>query len=99
MVFFDLRTPEEKVMIVLKLLLCKVELTAISFALGVTEETSLEWLRRASEKADEINQNLLRDAKVTQVELDELWNFVLRKRSADVEAGGESPEGGNEGRQ
>ena len=41
-VFFDLRTPEEKVMIVLKLLLCKVELTAISFAMGVTEETILD---------------------------------------------------------
>ena len=98
-VFFDLRTPEEKVMIVLKLLLCKVELTAISFALGVTEETTLEWLRRASEKADEINQNLLRDVKVTRVELDELWNFVLRKRSADVETGGESPEESSDGRQ
>jgi IS1 family transposase/transposase-like protein len=91
-VFFDLRTPEEKVMIVLKLLLCQVELTAISFALGVTQETTLEWLRRASEKADEINQNLLRDVKVTQVELDELWSFVLRKRAADAQAGGESPE-------
>ena len=98
-VFFDLRTPEEKVMIVLKLLLCKVELTAISFAFGVTEETTLEWLRRASEKAEEINQNLLRDVKVKQVELDELWNFVLRKRSADVETGGESPEESSDGRQ
>jgi hypothetical protein len=71
-VFYDLRTSEEKVMIVLKLLLRKVELSAISFAMGVTEETSLEWLRRASEKADEVNQNLLREVEVTQVELDEL---------------------------
>ena len=46
-VFFDLRTVEETVILVLKLLLCKVELTALSFALGVTEGTVLEWLRRA----------------------------------------------------
>jgi IS1 family transposase len=86
-------------MIVLKLLLCKVELTAISFALGVTEETTLEWLRRASEKAEEINQNLLREVKVTHVELDELWSFVLRKRSAGAQAHGESPEESSDGRQ
>jgi transposase-like protein/IS1 family transposase len=98
-VFFDLRTPEEKVMIALKLLLCKVELTAISFALGITEETTLEWLRRAAEKAEAINQHLLRDVKVTQVELDELWSFVLRKRSKNAEVSGESPEESSDGRQ
>jgi len=98
-VFYDLHTSEEKVMIVLKLLLRKVELSAISFALGVTEETSLEWLRRVSEKAEEINQNLLREVKVTQVELDEVWNFVLRKWSSSAAAYGESPEEGSDGRQ
>jgi hypothetical protein len=35
-VFFDLRTPEEKVIIVLKLLLCSVSLSNISFVMGVT---------------------------------------------------------------
>ncbi len=98
-VFFDLRTPEEKVMIVLKLLLCKVELTAISFAMGVTEETILMWLQRAAQKAEEINQHLMRDVEVTQVELDELWSFVLRKRSKSAEANGESPEESSDGRQ
>lgn len=83
-VFFDLRTPEEKVIIGLKLRLCKVELTSLSFALGVTEETILEWLRRAAEKAAEINQPLLREVKVTQVQLDELWAFILRKPAAEA---------------
>ena len=44
-VFFDLRTSEEKVMMALKMLLVRVELTAICFVLGVTEETLIEWLR------------------------------------------------------
>ena len=47
-VFFDLRTPEERVMMALKMLLVKVALTDIGFVLGVTEETVLEWLRRAA---------------------------------------------------
>jgi transposase-like protein len=98
-VFFDLRTPEEKVMIVLKLLLCRVTLTNISYALGVTEETILNWLERAAQKAEEINQHLLCEVKVTQVQLDELWSFVLRKRSLAAGADGESVEQSRDGRQ
>ena len=59
-VFFDLRTEEEKVIMALKMLLVRCELTAISFVLGVTEETVLAWLERATAKAYEINQHLLR---------------------------------------
>ena len=44
-VFFGLRSPEEKVMMALKMLLVKVALSDIGFVLGVTAETVLEWLR------------------------------------------------------
>src|SRR5919108_4064676 len=59
-VFFDLRTAEEKVMMALKMLLVRVDLTGISFVLGVTEETVLVWLKRAASQAEEINRHLLR---------------------------------------
>ena len=98
-VFFDLRTVEETVLLVLKLLLCKVELTALSFALGVTEGTVLEWLRRAAEKADEINQHLLREVNVTQVQLDELWSFIARKQAIQAASDGESTDQSTDGRQ
>jgi transposase-like protein len=98
-VFFDLRTPEEKVILVLKLLLSKVELTSISFALGVTEETVLEWLRRAAEKAAEINRHLLREVKVTEVQLDELWSFIARKHATEATDDGESTEESSDCRQ
>ena len=67
--------------------------------MGVTEETTLIWLQRAAQKAEEINQHLMREVEVTQVELDELWSFVLRKRSKSAEASGESPEESSDGRQ
>ena len=54
-VFFDLRTPEEKGMMALKRLLVTVALSDISFVWGVTEETVLEWRRRAAQKARELN--------------------------------------------
>lgn len=64
-VFFDLRTPEDKVMRALKMLLVKVDLAGIRFVLGVTEETVLAWLARAAHKAQEINKHLLRELPVT----------------------------------
>lgn len=98
-VFFDLRTPEEKVMMVLKMLLVKVDLTGIAFVLGVTEETTLAWLAKAASKAEQINAYLLRDLPVTQVQLDEMWNFVRRKHAADTDENGESLAEGTDGRQ
>ena len=48
----------------LAMLLVKVALSDIGFVLGVTEATVLAWLRRAAQKAHEINAYLLRDLPV-----------------------------------
>jgi IS1 family transposase/transposase-like protein len=98
-VFFDLRTPEEKVMMALKMLLVRVDLTGISFVLGVTEATVLAWLRRAAHQAEEINRHLLRALPVTQVQLDEMWNFIARKHAGEMDTAGESLPDGADGRQ
>jgi transposase-like protein len=98
-VFFALRTPEEKVIMALKMLLVKVALCDVGFVLGVTEETVLEWLRRAAQKAHEINAHLLRDLPVTQGQLDEMWSFIRRKHAQQAGSDGESMEGSEDGRQ
>jgi IS1 family transposase len=98
-VFFDLRTSEEKVMMVLKMLLVKVALSDIGFVLGVTEETVLQWLRRAAHKAHEIKAHLLRDLPITAVQLDEMWHFIRRKPAQQAEADGESSDRSEDGRQ
>jgi len=98
-VFFDLRTPEEKVMMALKMLLVRVDLTGIGFVLGVTEETVLAWLRRAAAQAEAINHHLLRNLPVTQVQLDEMWNFIARKHAHETDEAGESPPDTEDGRQ
>lgn len=98
-VFFDLRTPEDKVMMALKMLLVKVGLTDIGFVLGVTKETVLMWLERAAHKAHEINVHLLRDLPVTEVQLDEMWSFIKRKHAQQAEANGESRDISEDGRQ
>jgi IS1 family transposase/transposase-like protein len=99
-VFFDLRTPEEKVMMALKMILVRVSLSNISFVLGMKEETVLEWLERAALKATAINAALLRELPVTEVQLDEMWSFVQRKVSEHAADGEqESPQEADDGRQ
>jgi transposase-like protein/IS1 family transposase len=98
-VFFDLRTAEDKVIMALKMLLVKVALSDIGFVLGVTEATVLAWLRRAAHKAQEINTHLLRALPVTEVQLDEMWSFILRKHAQQADTDGESPELSEDGRQ
>lgn len=98
-VFFDLRTSEDKVMMALKMLLVRVDLAGISFVLGVTEETVLAWLRRAAHQAEAINHHLLRNLPVTQVQLDEMWNFIGRKHAQETDAAGESLPDSADGRQ
>jgi hypothetical protein len=43
-VFFGLRSPEEPVMMALKMLWVKAALSDLGLVLGVTEEIVLEWL-------------------------------------------------------
>jgi hypothetical protein len=56
----------------------------------VTEETVLAWLKRVAQKAEESNAHLLRDVSVTQVQLDEIWNFIRRKHAQQTGSDGES---------
>ena len=97
-VFFDLRTPEEKDMRALKMLLVKVGLSDIGFVLGVTEATVLMWLERAAHKAHEMSAHLLRELPVTEVQLDEMWSFIKRKHAQQAEADGESSNRSEDGR-
>jgi transposase-like protein len=97
-VFFDLRTPEERVMLALKMLLVRMDLSSIAFVLDVTEESVLQWLRRAAQKAEQINKHLLRELPVTQVQWDEMWNFIQRKHSQEAGASQESPNDSPDGR-
>ena len=98
-VFCDLRTTEAKVMMALKMLLVRVDLAGLSFVLGVTAETVLAWLRRAAHQAEAINRPLVRNLPVTQVPLDEMWNFIARKPARETDEAGASGPDGEDGRQ
>lgn len=79
-VFFDLRTPEDKVIMALKLLLKGMSVRGIAEVLESKPDTVLSWLRRAAEHSEQVEAFLVRDLKVSKVELDELWTFVQKKQ-------------------
>lgn len=84
-IFYDLRTPEEKVLLALKLLVKGMTLRGVAEVLEVKLDTVRHWLQVAAEHSERVNEELLKELKVSQVELDALWTFVkkndLRQRA------------------
>lgn len=78
--FYDLRTPQEKVVTALKLLVKGMPLRGIAEVLGTKLDTVRHWLHRASQQSASVNHVILRELKVSQVELDALWTFVKKKQ-------------------
>ena len=77
--FYDLRTPEERVMFAIKMLLRGMSLRGIADVLGVRLDTVRFWLIRCADHAEAVNNQLIKEISVSRVELDELWTFVQKK--------------------
>jgi transposase-like protein len=77
--FYDLRSPEDKVLLALELVLRGMALRAVAGALKVKLDTVRFWLSQAAAHADLVNDALVKRVRVERVELDELWTFVRKK--------------------
>lgn len=84
-IFYDLRTPEEKVLLALKLLVRGMPLRGIGEVLEVKLDTVRHWLQLAAAQSEKVDALLLRELRVSPIELDALWTFVkknsLRQRA------------------
>lgn len=84
-IFYDLRSPEEKVLMAIKLLVKGMPLRGVAEVLEVKLDTVRHWLKVAAEQSEKIDTLLMKELKVSQVELDALWSFVkknsLRQRA------------------
>jgi len=84
-IFYDLRSLEDKVLMALKLLVKGMPLRGVAEVMEVKLDTVRRWLRVAAEHSEQVNVVLLKELKVSQVELDALWSFVkkndLRRRA------------------
>ena len=78
--FFNLRSEDRKMLLALKMILRGMSLRGTAEVLEVHLDTVRAWLRRAAEHSEEVNKVLMKELKVTKVELDELWTFVQKKQ-------------------
>lgn len=72
-------------MLALKLLVKGMPLRGVADVLEVKLDTVRHWLRVAAVHSEKVNELLLKELKVSQVEVDALWTFVkkntLRERA------------------
>lgn len=78
-IFFGLKTPTKTVCTALHELAEGLGVRAVARIHGVKPDTVLEWLKKAGQHCQALSECMLRDLKMTQVQLDELWTFVHKK--------------------
>ena len=78
--FFDFKTKDEKVMLALKMIVKGMSMRGVADVLDIKLDTVRKWVNRAADHSEEVNAVLLKEMKVSKVELDELWTFVQKKQ-------------------
>lgn len=78
--FFNFKTKDEKVMLALKMIVKGMSMRGVAEVLEIKLDTVRNWVNRAAEHSEEVNAVLLKEMKVSKVELDELWTFVQKKQ-------------------
>jgi hypothetical protein len=61
-------------------LLSDIPLRKISYILDVKLDTVRDWLLRAANHSEKVNDIFLKDLEISKVELDELWTFVKKNQ-------------------
>lgn len=79
-IFYNLKTDEEKVLTAIKMIGERNSLRGIARTLNTKEDTVGEWAKKAAEHAREVSNLLMIRLNLTQLQVDELWSFVEKKR-------------------
>src|SRR6266699_4365914 len=78
---YNLKTPAAEVAQALLIVMRRGSLRAAEEITGHTYETIGVWLKRAAAHAEVLTQVLASDLHLSQVEIDEFWSFVQKKRA------------------
>jgi transposase-like protein len=77
--FFDLRTPIDKVIKVLQCLVRGMGLNNTCRQENVTADSVLAWIIKASKHSNEFTQYLQQEMHLEQIQIDEFWSFIRKK--------------------
>lgn len=79
--FFGLRTDMDKIARVLGLLASGMGVNAVCRENDVTADSLREWVVLAARHVNEFSQYLEQDMHLEQVQIDEFWSFIRKKRN------------------
>ena len=81
-IFYGLKTPLDKIVAVLQTLAQSMGLRNTCRSHGVTADAALKWVVKAGDHVDELTAYMSRNLHLDQVQIDEFWSFVLKKKRA-----------------
>lgn len=79
--FYRLRTNRKKVVDALGMVVEKGGIRATGRATSFDKDTIQRWVERAGRHTEEVSAYLIRDRKLTEAQVDELWTFIKKKTS------------------
>ena len=82
--FFNLKTPVPKVLEVLKAVIEGGGIRAAERMTGVHRDTISHWVSLAGKQAEIVEEMLVKQLKVSQVQIDEMWTFIVKKTNIPV---------------
>jgi transposase-like protein len=77
--FYRRRTPEDEVIETLALVAEGSRISSLTRVKGHKEDTILDWIRKAAEHAEALEEVLLADYQLKRGQLDSLWAYVGNK--------------------
>ena len=78
-IFYRKRTPEHEILETLALLAEGSRISSLSRVKGHKEDTILQWLREAAAHAEQVEEVLMAEFRVSRGQLDALWAYVRNK--------------------
>jgi hypothetical protein len=79
--FFGLRTPREQILLALRCLAEGSGVSATARIVQTNEDTVRRWLDRVAQHTQWVTGYLVKELQLSQVQLDELWSYIKKKRS------------------
>jgi transposase-like protein len=78
-IFYRTRRTKDELIECMQLLGDRNSLAAIRRVTGIKEETVLRWLERVEDHLEQFEEHLIKEYKLTRVQIDALWTFVGHK--------------------
>ena len=80
--FYGLKTPMEKIINVLLLLVRGMGLRNTCRQEKVTTDSAVSWVERAAIHSNEFTEYMQNQMHIEQVQIDEFWSFIRKKRKS-----------------